>query len=82
MRSTLLAIAATLTFTACASQTTAPAVATPAPAPAAAPKAPQCYNGDAGAFVDVGTKASISGVAVTCEKTADGKGAQWMGKKH
>jgi hypothetical protein len=32
-------------------------------------------------FVDVGTKASISGVAVTCEKTADGKGAQWMGKK-
>ena len=84
MRSTLLAIAATLTFTACASQTTAPAAATPAPAPAAAaaPKAPQCYNGDAGAFVDVGTKASISGVAVTCEKTADGKSAQWMGKKH
>jgi Tfp pilus assembly protein FimV len=88
MRSTLLAIAATLTFTACASQTTAPAAATSAPAPApaaaaaAAPKAPQCYNGDAGMFVDVGTKASISGVAVTCEKTADGKGAQWMGKKH
>ena len=84
MRSTLLAIAATLTFTACASQTPAPEAAKPAPAPAAAaaPKASQCYNGDAGMFVDVGTKASISGVAVTCEKTADGKGAQWMGKKH
>lgn len=83
MRSTLLAIAATLALTACASQTTAPVAATPAPTPAAAaPKAPQCYNGDAGMFVDVGTKASISGVAVTCEKTADGKGAQWMGKKH
>ena len=82
MRSTLLAIAATLTFTACASQTPAPEAAKPAPAAAAAPKAPQCYNGDAGMFVDVGPKASISGVAVTCEKTADGKGAQWMGKKH
>ncbi len=85
MRSILLTIAASLVLTACASQTPAPApaAATPAPAAAAAaPKAPQCYNGDAGMFVDVGTKASISGVAVTCEKTADGKAAQWMGKKH
>jgi hypothetical protein len=30
----------------------------------------------------VGAKATISGVAVTCEKTTDGKNAQWMGKKH
>ncbi len=86
MHSTLLAFAAALALTACASQTTAPAAPAPAPAPApaaaAAPKAPQCYNGDAGKFVDVGTKANISGVAVSCEKTADGKNAQWMGKPH
>lgn len=83
MRSTLLAIAASLALTACASQTSAPAAATPAPAAAAAaPKTPQCYNGDAGKFVDAGTSATISGVAVVCEKTSDGKSAQWMGKKH
>jgi hypothetical protein len=32
--------------------------------------------------MDVGTKASISGVAVECKPTADGKAAQWMGTKH
>lgn len=83
MRSTLLAISAMLALSACASQTAAPAAATPSAAPvAAAPKAPQCYNGDSGKFVDAGTNATISGVAVVCEKTTDGKSAQWMGKKH
>jgi hypothetical protein len=33
-------------------------------------------------FVDIGTAANISGVMVKCEPTADGKAAQWMGKKH
>jgi hypothetical protein len=33
-------------------------------------------------FVDIGTSANISGVMVKCEPTADGKAAQWMGKKH
>jgi len=81
MRSFLLVSAAALGLTACASQTTAPV---PAAQPAAAPaaKAPECWNGDAGKFESVGTTASISGVQVTCEKTSDGKNAQWMGKKH
>jgi len=79
MRTFLATSAIALGLTACAGQTPAPA----APAPvAAAPKAPQCWNGDAGAFMDVGAKASISGVAVVCEKTSDGKNAQWMGAKH
>lgn len=87
MRSFLLVSAAALGLAACASQSTPPAKPAVAPAAAstavaAAPKAPQCWNGDASAFQDVGTKATISGVAVTCEKTADGKNAQWMGKKH
>lgn len=81
MRSLLVLIAATTVLAACSSQTTAPTPQATAPATAAA-KMPQCYNGDAGKFVDVGTAANISGVNVTCEKTADGKGAQWMGKKH
>ena len=75
MRNFLMVSAVALGLTACATQT-------PAPAPAAAAPAPQCWNGDAGAFVAVGTQAEISGVKVTCEKTADGKNAQWMGKKH
>lgn len=79
MRSLIVLLATASLLAACSSQTTAPA--TQAAAPAAA-KMPQCYNGDAGKFVDVGTSASISGVNVTCEKTSDGKGAQWMGKKH
>jgi FlaG/FlaF family flagellin (archaellin) len=81
MRSIIALLAATTVLAACSSQTTAPAASSSA-APVAAAKAPQCYNGDASKFVDVGTAASISGVNVTCEKTADGKGAQWMGKKH
>ena len=83
MRSTLLVIAASLALTACASQTPAPAAATATPAPAAkVAKMPQCYNGDTGKFADVGSTATLSGVAVVCEKTSDGKNAQWMGKKH
>ena len=72
-----------LGLSACASQAPAPAqpASTVAPAVAAAPKAPQCWNGDAGAFMEVGTKAAISGVTVVCAKTTDGKNAQWMGAK-
>ena len=80
MRSLFILLAATAVLTACSSQTTAPAAQTATPAAIA--KAPQCYNGDTGKFVDVGTVASISGVNVSCEKTADGKAAQWMSKKH
>jgi len=84
MRTFLIISAAALGLSACASQTPAPAPAAAAPAASAAPAAPapQCWNGDAGAFMAVGTQAEISGVKVTCEKTADGKNAQWMGKKH
>ena len=86
MRSLLIAAAVALTLTACATQSTPPAAA-PAPAAAAAPaaapapKAPECYNGDAGKFEAVGTVTTISGVKVVCEKTTDGKNAQWMGVK-
>ena len=74
----------TLGLSACASQTPdpAPAQKSVAPATAAPSPAPQCWNGDAGKFEAVGAKATISGVAVSCEKTTDGKNAQWMGKKH
>ena len=85
MRSFLLVSAAALGLSACASQTPAPApeAAKPAQAaPAPAAKAPQCWNGDAGKFEDVGSKSTISGVHVVCEKTTDGKNAQWMGAKH
>ena len=73
-----------LGLTACATQAPTPAEkpAAPAATAPAAKKAPQCWNGDAGTFQDVGTQATISGVGVTCEKTSDGKNAQWMGKKH
>ena len=86
MRSLIIAAALALTLTACATQTTPPAAA-PAPAaaapaaPAPVVKVPQCYNGDAGKFESVGTMAAISGVKVVCEKTSDGKNAQWMGVK-
>lgn len=43
---------------------------------------PQCYNGDDGKFYKVGEKATISGVSLVCEPTADKKNAQWMGMKH
>jgi uncharacterized lipoprotein YbaY len=85
MRS-LISLAAVVLLSACASQAPAPAPA-PAPAkaetaPAAAPavvKAPQCWNGDVAAFQNVGTKTTISSVAVECKPTSDGKSAQWMG---
>ena len=85
MRNFLMISAAALGLSACASQTPATTVSAPAaPAASAIPAAPapQCWNGDAGSFMAVGTQAEISGVKVTCEKTADGKNAQWMGKKH
>ncbi len=89
---TVLALVTVVSLAACATPAPAPAPSTtPAPTPApAAPaaaakpvaKAPQCWNGDESKFMDVGSKASISGVAVECKPTADGKSAQWMGKKH
>jgi hypothetical protein len=80
MRSPII-VAAALALSACATQTPPPAASTPAPA-AAAKKAPQCWNGDLGKFQDVGTKTTLSGVAVECKPTTDGKAAQWMGAKH
>lgn len=82
MRSLILAAVSAIALAACASSTPAPekTAATPAAAPAA--PAPQCYSGDHGKFFDVGAKTAISGVQVVCEKTADGKNAQWMGVKH
>ena len=82
MRSFLIVSAAALGLGACAGQPAAPAApANPAAPSAAAPKAPQCWNGDTSKFMEVGSQASISGVPVSCEKTSDGKSAQWMGKK-
>ena len=84
---TLLALSAALALSACATQEAAPAKpAAAAPAPAAvaaapAAKAPQCWNGDTGAFMDLGAHATISCVEVVCQKTSDGKNAQWMGAK-
>jgi hypothetical protein len=91
----LILICATAVLAACAT-TPAPAPA-PAPKaeapkaeapkaeaakPAEVKKAPQCWNGDASKFEDVGTKSSISGVMVECKPTSDGKAAQWVGGKH
>jgi outer membrane biogenesis lipoprotein LolB len=72
----LIAAVAALVLSACASQEP---VKTADAKPAA--KAPQCWSGDHGRFFDVGATTSISGVEVACEKTSDGKNAQWMGKK-
>jgi len=47
-----------------------------------ATQAPQCYNGDDGKFYKVGEKATISGLPLACEATADNKNAQWVGVKH
>jgi hypothetical protein len=74
----VIAIAAALS--ACASQQATPEKT--AAAPAAEKKAPQCWSGDAGKFFDVGAKQSVSGVAVECKLTSDGKGASWVGAKH
>ncbi len=80
MRSQLvLAAVSAVALSACATQTPAPAA--PAAPAAAEKKAPQCWNGDQGKFQDVGTKTTISGVAVECKPTSDGKAAQWMGAK-
>ena len=82
MRTFLATSAIALGLTACATQNTPPAQPTPAATAPAAPKAPQCWNGDAGQPMAVGSQAEISGVKVMCEKTTDGKSAQWMGTKH
>lgn len=83
MRSFLATSAVALGLSACATQSPVPPAqpATPAPTSAAPVPAPQCWNGDADRFENVGTPATISGVAVRCEKTSDGKNAQWMGVK-
>lgn len=72
----LLIIATALVVSACASQGSAPSSA------ATEKKAPQCWSGDHSKFFDVGAKTTISGVAVECKPTSDGKAAQWMGAKH
>lgn len=83
IQSFLLASATALGLVACAGQSLAPSptTATAAAQNAAVPIAPQCWNGDAGKFVAVGVTETISNVVVVCEKTSDGKNAQWMGKK-
>lgn len=53
-----------------------------APVVPAEQSAPKCFNGDDGKFYNIGEKASISGVAVVCESTADKKNAQWVSAKH
>jgi hypothetical protein len=70
--------------TACATQSPPPAAPAPAPAAEAKPaaKAPQCWSGDEGKFIDVGKKASVAGVTVECKLTGDGKSAQWSTGKH
>lgn len=55
---------------------------TPSPSQDQTTQGPQCYNGDDGKFYKVGEKATISGVPLICEATADKKNAQWMGVKH
>jgi hypothetical protein len=84
MRSMLIAVLPFAILAGCATTKTAePAkpAAAPTAAVAAAPaaKVPQCWSGDHGKFMDVGTKTTISGVAVECLATSDGKNAQWMG---
>ena len=82
MRSIII-LAAALSITACAGPATTPEKpAEKAPAPAAEKKGPQCWSGEAGKFVDVGTKSAEAGVAVECKPTGDGKSAQWVGGKH
>lgn len=79
MRAFLATSAIALGLTGCATQAPVPAEKPVAPAATPAAVTPQCWNGDAGKFEAVGSQASISGVAVVCEKTSDGKNAQWMG---
>ena len=56
--------------------------ATPSTSQDQATQVPQCYNGDDLKFYKVGEKATISGVQLVCEATADKKNAQWMSDKH
>lgn len=79
MRSVILASVAALFFSACATEATTPAK--PAEAAKPAVKTPQCYSTEHGKFFDAGMMTKISGIDVVCEKTSDGKSAQWMGKK-
>jgi hypothetical protein len=81
MRSFLATSAIALGLTACAKPRPPPKNRLLQPPPPRPPKAPQCWNGDAGTF-RMSAPRTISGVGVTCEKTSDGKNAQWMGKKH
>ena len=75
----VLVLASVLLVSACASQSAPPEKVVVA---SAAKHAPQCYSGDHGRFFDVEEKTAISGVAVTCKPTSDGKAASWMGSKH
>jgi outer membrane biogenesis lipoprotein LolB len=79
MRAILVA-SVSLVLAACASQQPAPAEKSAAETPAPKPTA-QCYSGDHSRFFAVGEKAEISGVAVTCKASADGKAGQWVGGK-
>ena len=81
MRSLIVAVASVFVVAACASHSPAPEKVAAAPAPAPAKAAPQCYSGDHGKFLAIGTQTAISGVDVVCQATSDGKGAQWMGVK-
>jgi hypothetical protein len=80
MRS-LIVIAIAAALTACSTQPEIAAAPAAAPAHAEVKKAPQCWSGDAGKFFDVGARETVSGVAVECKLTADGKAASWVGAK-
>lgn len=49
--------------------------------PKDAPKV-QCYSGESEKFYNVGEKATIGGVNVICELTADQKSGKWVSIKH
>ena len=78
MRTLLIAFSSLAVLTACA---TSPEPKTEMKAEASK-HVPQCYSGDAGKFFNVGEKTTISGIAVDCVATTDGKNGQWMGAKH
>ncbi|MFA7291964.1 MAG: hypothetical protein WC023_06910 [Rhodocyclaceae bacterium] len=79
MRLLVTTIISVLLLSACANESAAPSQNK-----SAEPQkpAPRCYSGDDGKFYPVGQKATISGVAVTCSATSDGKSGQWMGMQH
>lgn len=81
MRSLFIVVTAAFVLSACATPSAEPAKHAEAAKPMAAAKAPQCYSGDHGKFFDLGAKATLAGVDVVCEKSSDGKAAQWMGVK-